>query len=69
MNKMKSKRDAEWKTHIAEIAEILATGILRLRIRDVCSKLNSAPVSENSLEVPSAKSLHGLEPEQRGNRR
>jgi len=63
MNKMKSKRDAEWKTHIAEIAEILATGILRLRIRDVRAKLNSAPASENSLEVPSAKSLHGLEPE------
>ena len=69
MNKMKSNRDAKWKTYIAEIAEILASGILRLRIRDVRAKLNSAPASENSLEVSSAKSLHRLEPEQRGKRR
>jgi len=57
------------KDHIKEVAEILAAVILRLHLRDVRKRLISLPTQENSLEVSTDKSLHYLEPKQRGKRR
>ena len=57
------------KDVITEIAEILAEGILRLHLRDVRKRPISLPAVEIRLEVSTDKSLHRLEPKQRGERR
>jgi len=48
---------------IQEIASILATAIMRLRLRDVHNLLIKNGKSENGLEVSSGKSVHPVEPE------
>jgi len=59
------------KTHspLTAIADILATGILRLHLRDVRNLLKKNGKTETGLEVGLDKSLHRLEPKQRGERR
>ncbi|HPQ72199.1 MAG TPA: hypothetical protein PKW95_23965 [bacterium] len=69
MKKLKSQQDAMRRAVVAEIADILAAGVLRRHLRDVRSLLKKTGKSEIDLEVSSAKSLHRLEPAQRGRRR
>ena len=59
------------KTHspLTAIADILATGILRMHLRDVSNLLKKNGNTEIDLEVLRPKSLHRLEPKQRGERR
>ena len=57
------------KIVIAEIAEILAEGILRLHLRDVRKKPISLPMVEIGLEVSTGVIPCRLEPKQRGERR
>ena len=47
---------------LTEVAEILAEGILRRKLRDVRKPCKYKRITENSLEVSSGKSLHRLEP-------
>ena len=47
------------------VAEILATGILRRRLRDVCNILNMNDNLEIDLEVSPGQSLHPVEPQRR----
>ncbi len=54
---------------LKEIASILATGVMRLHLRDVHNVLKLNRKTEKVLEVSSPKSLHRLEPEQRGEKR
>lgn len=48
---------------IAEVADILATGILRRHLRHVRNLLKKNKKSEKDLEVSTPKSLHRLEPQ------
>ena len=54
---------------LCQIADILAEGILRLHLRDVRNHLKKKRIPEKDLEVSPLKSLHRLEPKQRGERR
>jgi hypothetical protein len=69
MKKFHLDQESKRRTLIAEVAEILATGILRIHLRDVRAGLISSAPPENCLEVSFGKSLHRLELEQRGKRR
>ena len=53
---------AHRSTDITEVADILATGILRRHLRHVRNQLKKNRNSEKSLEVSTPKSLHRLEP-------
>ncbi len=52
-------------TNQAEIASILASAIVRKRLRDVRNSLKKNKKSEKSLEVSVGQSVHPVEP-QRG---
>lgn len=51
-----------------EIASILASAIMRRRLRDVHKCLKNNRKTEMGLEVLSGKSVHPLEPEHEGER-
>ncbi len=51
------------KHPLKEIAAILASAIVRKRLRDVRNRLKKNGKSENGLEVSSGKSVHPVEPE------
>jgi hypothetical protein len=69
MKILQSGQDTKWKSLVAEIADILAAGVLRLHLRHVRRSLKKNGKSETGLEVLPPKSLHRLEPKQRGERR
>ena len=48
--------------YIAQVADLLATAIIRRRLRDVHNTLKLNRKTEKVLEVSSPKSLHRLEP-------
>ena len=50
------------------IASILATAIVRKRLRDVRNSLKKNGKTEIGLEVLSGKSVHQIEPEHKGER-
>jgi hypothetical protein len=60
---MRTSAMAHRPANIAEVADILATGFLRLRLRDVRNQLKKNRNPEKDLEVSSPKSLHRLEPQ------
>ncbi|HPQ70631.1 MAG TPA: hypothetical protein PKW95_16015 [bacterium] len=53
------------KDTISEVAEILATAIVRKRLRDVHNILKTNGKTEIGLEVSSGQSLHPVEPKRR----
>jgi len=59
------------KTHspLTAIADILATGVMRLHLRHVRNLLKKNGKTESGLEVLPPKSPCRLEPKQRGERR
>jgi len=66
---MEQKMGAPKNHALKEIASILAEGILRLHLRDVRNLLKKNGKTETGLEVIDDKSVHRLEPKQRGERR
>ena len=54
---------------LRQIADILASSILRLHLRDVRKLLKKNVKTETGLEVLPPKSLYRLEPKRRGERR
>ena len=67
--KSKAKRGGASTERLRLVAEILASAIVRKRMRDVRNQLKKNKNPENGLEVSSPKSLDPLEPKQRGERR
>ena len=53
---------------LAEVAQILAVGILRARLRVLRSRKNSRERRHNSLELSAPSSAHGLETSRDGER-
>ena len=62
-------RDHEGNDRLTAVAEILAAGILRLRLRDVRNRLKKKGNRDNSLEVSLDKSVHRLELGEKGRAR
>ena len=63
--------EASTSDHLNDIAEILAEGIVRMRLRETekrCKfkKMKSSTRAENCLEVSAPQSLHGVEPPEKG---
>jgi len=69
MKKLKSLQDSIQRMVVAQVADILATGILRLHLRDGRNSLKKNGISERGLEVLFGQSVHRLEPEHEGERR
>ncbi len=69
MKKLKSLQDSIQRMVVAQVADILATGVLRLHLRDVRNSLKKNGISERGLEVLFGQSVHRLEPEHEGERR
>jgi len=69
MKKHKSQQDSMQRMVIAQVADILATGVMRLHLRYVRKLLKKNKKTETGLEVLPPKSLHRLEPKQRGEKR
>ena len=67
-SKSKAKRGEATTGQLRVIAEILATAIVRRRMRDVRKLLKKNGVSERGLEVSFGQSVHRLEPEHEGER-
>ena len=63
------RRTATAHAPLDPIADILATGIVRLRLRDVRNVLKCRGKPENRLDGSTDKSPYRLEPKQRRERR
>lgn len=50
---------------IAQVADILATGVMRLRMRNLRNLLNKNEKTEKRLEVSPGQSLYPVEPQRR----
>ena len=63
------RRTATAHAPLDPIADILATGVVRLRLRDVRNMLIYRGKAENSLDGSTDKSVHHLEPQHGEERR
>lgn len=68
MKKLKSLQDSMQRMVVAQVADILATGVMRLHLRDVRNILKKNRKTEISLEVSFGQSVHPVEPEHEGER-
>ena len=67
-SKSKAKRGEATTGQLRIVSEILATAIVRKRLRDVRNMLKKNVKTEIGLEVSFGQSVHRLEPEHEGER-
>ncbi len=58
----------KWRDILKEIASLLASAIVRKRLRDVRNRLKKNGKTEKVLEVSFGQSVHPVEPEHEGER-
>ena len=66
--KSKAKRGGASTDRLRLVADILATGVMRLHLRNVRNSLKKNGKTEISLAVSFGKSVHPVEPEHEGER-